>query len=100
MVPKMTAADVIAALNLAPLEGEGGYFRQTWIAPRDSEDRPVGTSILYLVTPASFSALRKKSPVCAASEPKYTLAPLTPQRPKTPPSSSALSTLTAASSPA
>lgn len=54
-----TAADVISALDLQPLEGEGGYFRQTWIAPGEREEIPLGTSILYLVTPDSFSALHR-----------------------------------------
>ncbi len=58
-MPRMTAADVIDALRLRPLEGEGGYFRQTWIKPGDRDDAPVGTSILYLVTPESFSALHR-----------------------------------------
>ncbi len=29
----MTRDDVILRLGLAPLPGEGGYFRQTWVAP-------------------------------------------------------------------
>lgn len=58
-MPRMTAADVINALRLQPLEGEGGYFRQTWIAHGEREDCPIGTSILYLVTPESFSALHR-----------------------------------------
>lgn len=55
----LTAREVIGLLGLQPLEGEGGFYRQTWIAPGDREDRPVGTSILYLVTPGSFSALHR-----------------------------------------
>jgi uncharacterized protein len=55
-MPKPSADEVIDALDLQPLPGEGGYFRQTWIAEGEREDAPIGTSILYLVTPASFSA--------------------------------------------
>mgnify|MGYP001266192762 CR=1 FL=1 len=58
-MPRMTAAEVIDALHLEPLEGEGGFFRQTWIAHGERDDAPVGTSILYLVTPESFSALHR-----------------------------------------
>lgn len=55
----MTAEDVIAAFDLRPLEGEGGYFRQTWIGQGEDESAPIGTCILYLVTPGSFSALHR-----------------------------------------
>lgn len=52
----LTAADVIARLELSPLPGEGGWFRQTWAAPDGA-----GTAIYYLVTdaPAGFSALHR-----------------------------------------
>lgn len=53
-----TAEELIAALNLEPLEGEGGYFRRTWLAP-SSGGRPAGNAILYLMTPDSFSALHR-----------------------------------------
>lgn len=53
-----TAEELIAALNLEPLAGEGGYFRRTWLAST-SEERPAGNAILYLVTPDSFSALHR-----------------------------------------
>lgn len=53
-----TADDVIRALDLQPLPGEGGYFRQTWIQGEESE-RPIGTAILYLITPESFSGLHR-----------------------------------------
>lgn len=66
----MTSDDVIRALALVPLPGEGGYFRQTWVAPTqlparlvDGVDRvkPIGTAIYYLVTdaPDGFSALHR-----------------------------------------
>lgn len=54
-----TAEDIIAAYDLRPLEGEGGYFRQTWIRESDDPATPLGTCILYLVTPDSFSALHR-----------------------------------------
>lgn len=54
-----TADDIIAAYGLAPLELEGGYFRQTWIRAGDDPEHPLGTCILYLVTPGSFSALHR-----------------------------------------
>lgn len=54
----LTAEDVIELLGLQPLPEEGGYFRQTW--PKLTQDeRPIGTAILYLVTPTSFSALHR-----------------------------------------
>jgi predicted cupin superfamily sugar epimerase len=56
---KLTADDVIAEYDLRPLEGEGGYFRQTWIRESGPGGVPIGTCILYLVTPGSFSALHR-----------------------------------------
>lgn len=53
-----TASDIIEALDLQPLPGEGGYYRQTWILP-SADGRPDGTAIIYLVTPESFSALHR-----------------------------------------
>lgn len=58
-------------LGLAPLAGEGGYFRQTWIAPErvaagppgpcPAREKAAGTAIYYLVTDAAdgFSALHR-----------------------------------------
>ena len=58
----LTADEIIALLGLSPLEGEGGFFRQTWVRPappgRDT-NAPEATAILYLVTPESFSALHR-----------------------------------------
>lgn len=51
----LTAAEVIALLDLAPLEGEGGYFRQTYVRT----DEVSTTAIFYLVTPDSFSSLHR-----------------------------------------
>lgn len=53
-----TAAEIISALNLQPLQGEGGYFRQTWILP-SSQGAPQGTAILYLIKPDDFSSLHR-----------------------------------------
>jgi predicted cupin superfamily sugar epimerase len=58
MPPRMTAADVVEHFALQPLAGEGGYFRQTWIAAAEA-GAPLGTAILYLVTPDSWSALHR-----------------------------------------
>ena len=56
----LSAADVIEHLRLEPLAGEGGYFRQTWSTPGvASSPDPLGTAILYLVTPESWSALHR-----------------------------------------
>jgi predicted cupin superfamily sugar epimerase len=55
----MNAVDVVRLLNLAPLEGEGGFYRQTWHTGDAS--RPGATAIYYLVTPESFSALHRLS---------------------------------------
>jgi len=52
---RLTADDVIALLDLAPLPGEGGLFRQTYVRTGEIST----TAILYLVTPTSFSALHR-----------------------------------------
>jgi predicted cupin superfamily sugar epimerase len=56
-------------LNLKPLEGEGGYFAETYRAaetvgaeclpPRYAGARSFGTAIYYLLTPDTFSALHR-----------------------------------------
>ncbi len=65
----MDAERIIELLGLAPLPGEGGYYRETYrsvrsisqtILPPDYHgDRPFGTAIYYLITPDSFSALHR-----------------------------------------
>ncbi|MDQ4045077.1 MAG: cupin domain-containing protein [Chloroflexota bacterium] len=56
----MRAEEVIEQLQLAPLEGEGGFFRQTWAMPGTSGcPDPLGTAVLYLVTPEAWSALHR-----------------------------------------
>lgn len=44
----MTADQIIARLNLAP-HPEGGFFRQTWIAPAAPGERAAGTCIYFLL---------------------------------------------------
>ncbi len=53
-----TSEEIIRTLDLQPLPGEGGYFRQKWILP-SPDGRPAGTAIVYLVTPESFSTLHR-----------------------------------------
>jgi len=60
---------VIKALNLKPLPGEGGYFRETHraggsiseghLGGRHQGDRNFSTAIYYLITPSEFSALHR-----------------------------------------
>ncbi|WP_414897418.1 cupin domain-containing protein [Rhodovulum sp. YEN HP10] len=45
----MTAEEIIATLGLTP-HPEGGWYRETWIAPAGPGDRPSGTAIYYLLT--------------------------------------------------
>ncbi|MBL3586140.1 cupin domain-containing protein [Rhodovulum sulfidophilum] len=45
----MTAEEIIATLGLAP-HPEGGWYRETWVAPAGSGGRPSGTAIYYLLT--------------------------------------------------
>lgn len=63
------ADQIIRSLNLRPLEGEGGFFVETWQGPNVSLPegvgalsghlRPIGTAIYYLITPDSFSVLHR-----------------------------------------
>lgn len=55
-----TATELIAALGLAPLPGEGGYFRRTWTGPAPRPGaRPAGSAILFLLAGDEFSALHR-----------------------------------------
>ena len=67
---KMTANEVIKALNLKPHPGEGGYYRETYRSEKvdapatvfgiDSVNpRVISTAIYYLIVPNSFSALHR-----------------------------------------
>ena len=54
------AAALIALLRLEPLPAEGGFFRQTWLAPETLPDgRRAGAAIYFLMTEADFSALHR-----------------------------------------
>lgn len=65
----LSAKEIIEKLGLVPLEGEGGYFKQTFKDPlpvrfkrgADSEiqTRSASTAIYYLITPDQFSALHR-----------------------------------------
>lgn len=67
----MTRLELIRMLNLSPLPGEGGYFRQTWVSServaggvfgaRYPGEKSLGTAIYYLVTddPDGFSAMHR-----------------------------------------
>jgi uncharacterized protein len=64
-----SAQDIIDVLQLVPLTIEGGYFRETYRSPMTiaaaalpSEyggDRNVSTTIYYLLTPDTFSAIHR-----------------------------------------
>ncbi|MDE1463837.1 cupin domain-containing protein [Spartinivicinus poritis] len=65
----LTAAEIIAHLNLQPLPEEGGYYRETYksadtIQYHFTNDastviRAVSTAIYYMVLPDNFSALHR-----------------------------------------
>ncbi|MGI8484495.1 MAG: cupin domain-containing protein [Thermomicrobiales bacterium] len=54
-----TADELIALLDLQPLEGEGGFFRQTYRQPDPTGTGSLTTAILFLVTPDSYSGLHR-----------------------------------------
>ncbi len=65
----MTAEDVRQLLQLEPLPGEGGFFRETYrsrwqVSAEYLPDgirgsRSIGTAIYYLISPSDFSALHR-----------------------------------------
>jgi predicted cupin superfamily sugar epimerase len=65
----MTAQQLVVHLGLEPLEGEGGFYRRVFLDPQTVETAglgpfakpllPLSSTIYYLVTPESFSALHK-----------------------------------------
>ena len=67
----LSAQEIIARYKLAPLDQEGGYFRQVWRSPVRVEntrlqgnysehgDHPIGTLIYFLITAETFSALHR-----------------------------------------
>ena len=58
MTESLTAEDVIARLDLQPLPGEGGFYRQTYVV-MGPDGHPATTAILFLVTPESWSGLHR-----------------------------------------
>lgn len=61
MSKPLSAEEVIEALGLEALEGEGGYFRRSWTSPESAEGRCFGSAIYYLVTDGAlgFSAFHR-----------------------------------------
>jgi predicted cupin superfamily sugar epimerase len=57
MPNRLEAATIIDMFQLEPLEGEGGYVRQTYFS--GSADAPDSTAIYYLITSKSFSSLHR-----------------------------------------
>lgn len=65
----LTAKQLVAYLGLEPLEGEGGFYRRVFLdtqivgtaglGPFTKPQLPLSSTIYYLVTPESFSALHK-----------------------------------------
>lgn len=53
----MTAADLIRLLDLKPLDGEGGFYRETYRS--EGPGRACSTAIYYLLTPATFSRMHR-----------------------------------------
>lgn len=66
---RLTAAEVIRLLGLAPLPREGGFFAETYrselrfpaesLPPAYGQPRHAGTAIYYLLTPETFSVLHR-----------------------------------------
>jgi predicted cupin superfamily sugar epimerase len=57
----MTASKLIQSLQLQPLPGEGGYYRETYRS-RETDahsGRAQGTAIYFLITPGQFSSLHR-----------------------------------------
>ena len=50
----MTAEDIINKLGLTP-HPEGGYYRETWVAPAPDGNRPSGTCIYFLLKAGEHS---------------------------------------------
>ncbi len=63
MTQHLTAEQIIALLDLAPLPMEGGHFSETWrghpLVDAAGRARHHGSAIYYLVTPAGFSAMHR-----------------------------------------
>ena len=55
----MTAAEVVARLQLQPHPVEGGHFRETWRAGTPAGERAVGTAIYYLLGGPAVSEIHR-----------------------------------------
>lgn len=55
----MTAQQVIDLLQLVPLPGEGGYFRETYRSADVTDGRSCSTAIYYLLTPETVSLFHR-----------------------------------------
>ena len=55
----MTAKELIAALGLEPLPGEGGMSAQTYLSRYQIDGKAAGTAIYYLLTGEAFSHLHR-----------------------------------------
>ena len=55
----LSADEIVKILNLAPLEREGGMFRQTWRAADGPDGHPLGTAIYFLLSGNAFSHLHR-----------------------------------------
>lgn len=51
----LTGASLIDSLRLEP-HPEGGWYRRTWVAESDGDERPSGSAILYLLLEGEVSA--------------------------------------------
>jgi len=57
---KFTLEEIIEHFKLEPLPEEGGFYRETYRSKEMiNEGKSIKTSIYYLVTPTSFSALHR-----------------------------------------
>ena len=57
----VTAEDIIQALHLVPLEGEGGMVAETYASDEFCGSRRCGSAIYYLLSGEAFSHLHKLS---------------------------------------
>lgn len=55
----MTAQQVVDLLQLVPLPGEGGYFRETYRSSNVKDGRALSTAIYYLLTTETASLFHR-----------------------------------------
>jgi hypothetical protein len=55
----MNAAEIKALLELEPLPGEGGYYREMYRSHLRVGERSASTAIYYFLTPETFSAMHR-----------------------------------------